>query len=70
MTERTDSSRKDKTGQPVDAGVWDSIADEDTPVPLSPEPRAELDRRLDAYDAQPEYLFTWDQVLERLRGRL
>jgi len=50
--------------------VWDSIADEPTPVKLSPEQRAEFDRRLDAYEANPDDVLTWDEVLERLRGRL
>ena len=53
----------------VVAAVWDSL-DEAAPVPLSPEQRRELDRRLDAYEANPDDTLTWDQVLERLRGRL
>lgn len=53
----------------VVAAVWDSL-DETAPVPLSPEQTAELDRRLDEYEANPEDTLTWDQVLERLRGRL
>ena len=48
--------------------VWDSIGD-DTPVDLSPEQRKELDRRIDAYEAAPDDLLTWKQVLERLNGR-
>ena len=50
--------------------VWDSLADEAAPVPLSSKQRVELDRRLDAYEANPEDTLTWDQVLERMRGRL
>jgi putative addiction module component (TIGR02574 family) len=63
-------------GLPVDErlrvveAVWDSIADDSIPPSLSPEQRAELDRRLDAYEANPENVLTWDEVLERLRGRL
>jgi len=49
--------------------VWDSIAQDPAPPTLSPEQRAELDRRLDAYEANPEDVLTWDEVLERLRGR-
>ena len=49
--------------------VWDSLPEE-AAVPESPEQRAELHRRLDAYEADPEDLLTWEQVLERLRGRL
>jgi len=50
--------------------VWDSIAEDAGPATLSPEQRAELDRRLDAYEANPQDVLTWDEVLERLRGRL
>ena len=49
--------------------VWDSLP-EQAAVPTSAERAAELNRRLDAYEADPEDLLTWDQVLERLRGRL
>jgi putative addiction module component (TIGR02574 family) len=50
----------------VVAAVWDSL-DETIPVPLSPDQRAELNRRLDTYEAAPDDLLTWDQVLDRLR---
>ncbi len=50
--------------------VWNSIAEDPTPVALSEEQRAELDRRLEAYKANPEDVLTWNQVLEQLRGRL
>ena len=49
--------------------VWDSLP-EQTAVPTSAERAAELNRRLDAYEADPDDLPTWDEVLERLRGRL
>ena len=50
--------------------IWNSIAEDPTPVALSKEQQAELDRRLEAYKANPEDVLTWDQVLEQLRGRL
>lgn len=50
--------------------VWDSIAEDPAPVALSAEQQVELDRRLEAYKANPEEVLTWDQVLEQLRGRL
>jgi putative addiction module component (TIGR02574 family) len=50
--------------------VWESMSQDPAPPPLSPGQRAELDRRLDAYEANPEDVLTWDEVLERLRGRL
>ena len=49
--------------------VWDSLP-EQASVPTSDERAEELNRRLDAYEADPEDLLTWDEVLERLRGRL
>jgi putative addiction module component (TIGR02574 family) len=49
--------------------VWDCLP-EDVAGPASPQQRAELNRRLDAYEANPQDVLTWDQVLERLRGRL
>ena len=53
----------------VVTAVWDSLPEEST-APLSPEQRAELNRRLDAYEANPENVLTWNQVLEQLRGRM
>jgi putative addiction module component (TIGR02574 family) len=49
--------------------VWDSLPEE-AAVPASPEQRAELNRRLDAYETNPDDLLNWDEVLERLQGRL
>jgi len=46
--------------------LWDSI-ESDTPVLLPPEQRAELDRRIEAHEANPGELLSWDQVLDRLR---
>jgi putative addiction module component (TIGR02574 family) len=53
----------------VVAAVWDSLP-EQAAVPLSPEQRAELKRRVDAYEANPEDLLTWDQMLEQVRERI
>ena len=49
--------------------VWDSLP-EQASVPTSTKQAEEWNRRLDAYEADPEDLLTWDEVLERLRGRL
>jgi putative addiction module component (TIGR02574 family) len=46
--------------------LWDSIP-ADSPVELSPEQRAELQRRIAAHEETPELLLTWEEVLERLR---
>jgi putative addiction module component (TIGR02574 family) len=48
--------------------LWDSI-ESDTRVSLSPEQRAELDRRVRAHETNPGELLSWDQVLDRLRTR-
>jgi putative addiction module component (TIGR02574 family) len=46
--------------------LWDSIP-ADTAVEVSPEQRAELQRRFAAHQQSPEQLLTWDEVLDRLR---
>ena len=46
--------------------LWDSIQS-DTPVSLSPDQRDEIHRRIDAHEANPGELLTWNQVLDRLR---
>lgn len=46
--------------------LWDSI-ESDTPVLLSREQRDEINRRLEAHEAHPGELLTWEQVLDRLR---
>ena len=53
----------------VVAAVWDSLPEE-VAAPVSPEQRAELNRRLDAYEANPDDVLTWDQVLAQLRGQM
>jgi putative addiction module component (TIGR02574 family) len=49
--------------------VWDTFG-EQAVAPSTADQAAELNRRLDAYEADPEDLLTWDEVLEKLRGRL
>ncbi|MEO8803768.1 MAG: addiction module protein [Rudaea sp.] len=51
--------------------IWDSIAeDTQASLDLSPEQRAELDRRLAAHCADPTSSIPWEQVRERLfKGR-
>ena len=48
--------------------LWNSI-DSDTPVSVSPEQRDEINRRVDAHEANASELITWEQVLDRLRTR-
>ena len=50
--------------------AWNGIDNESLPVLLTPKQRAELDRRIDAYEEDPDDLLTWDEVLEQLRGGL
>ena len=49
--------------------IWDSIAEVPETVSLSDEQKAELDRRLDAYHANPEEGSPWGMVRERIRSR-
>jgi len=46
--------------------IWDSIASEQSNVPVPPSHREELDRRLADYEKDPGRLLT----LEDLRGRI
>ncbi len=49
--------------------IWDSIAAVPETVPISDELKAELDRRLAEFEADPEAESLWEDVRERiLRG--
>jgi putative addiction module component (TIGR02574 family) len=48
--------------------IWDSLP-KDAVMP-SAEQRAELDQRMDAYEANPENVLTRNQVIEQLRERM
>jgi putative addiction module component (TIGR02574 family) len=50
--------------------VWDSLPEPSQSIGVSGEQAAELSRRLDALEADPDDVLTWDEVLGRLRGRL
>ena len=47
--------------------MWDSIADKPDAWELIDEQKDELDRRVSAYEANPENTFTWDEVKASLR---
>jgi putative addiction module component (TIGR02574 family) len=50
--------------------IWDSIAALPESVPLSDEQKAELDRRLAEFEADPEGGIPWEEVRERIvQGR-
>ena len=46
--------------------LWNSIPAA-SPMEMSPEQQAELQRRILAHERSPEKLLTWDEVLDRLR---
>jgi putative addiction module component (TIGR02574 family) len=50
--------------------LWDSIAEEAPAIDLSKEQIAELDRRLDALEAQPESGTPWYNARERILASL
>jgi putative addiction module component (TIGR02574 family) len=47
--------------------LWDSIADEDPALELTPEQREDLDRRLAEADADPTGGSSWEEARERIR---
>jgi putative addiction module component (TIGR02574 family) len=50
--------------------IWDSVAEVPDIVPLTEEQKNELDRRLDAYHANPAEGSPWEEVRERIRSRV
>lgn len=49
--------------------IWDTIAEVPEEIALTDEQKAELDRRLDAYHANPDEGSPWGMVRERIRSR-
>lgn len=50
--------------------IWESMEDQDEEMPpLTDEQKAELDRRLADYYANPQAGYTWEEVKEHLRER-
>jgi putative addiction module component (TIGR02574 family) len=51
--------------------LWDSLSDaeHDATFVLSPELKAELDRRWAEHVADPDSAMTWEEVRKRLRNR-
>lgn len=49
--------------------LWDSLSptEQEAELELSPEQRAELDRRLAEHIADPDSAIPWEEVLRRLR---
>ena len=48
--------------------IWDSIADEQVPLEITPELAAEVDRRIAEAEPHPERCVTWDEVEATLRS--
>ena len=46
--------------------IWDSIADSPEAVALTDEQKAELDRRLRAFESNPDEGSPWDEVRARI----
>ena len=42
--------------------LWDSVAAETPPLPLTPDEIAELERRLDEMERNPDACIPWEQV--------
>ena len=50
--------------------LWDSIASDQKVLPLTPEQKAELDQRLDAYEADRNPGRPADEVIADIRKRI
>ena len=48
--------------------LWDSLAEVPEAIPVSDAVREELDRRLDAYYADPTSARPWDDIKDELFG--
>jgi putative addiction module component (TIGR02574 family) len=48
--------------------IWDSIASEEDAIPLTEAQRQDLQRRLAAYEANPQAGSKWEEVKARLSG--
>lgn len=49
--------------------IWDSVVEESDELPLAEHDRAELDRRLAAYEQSPSGGSPWEEVKARILGR-
>ena len=49
--------------------IWDHLVDSGWEPELTDELKAELDRRIAAYEADPTNVLTWEQVVEKIKGR-
>ena len=49
--------------------LWDHIVDSGWQPEMTADLKAELDRRWANYQANPENVFTWEQLVQRIKGR-
>jgi putative addiction module component (TIGR02574 family) len=49
--------------------IWDQLIESGWQPELSDEEKAELDRRLDALDANPNDVVTWESIVEHVRRK-
>jgi putative addiction module component (TIGR02574 family) len=49
--------------------IWDTIAEQETDIPLTDAQRQDLERRIANYEANPKAGSTWEEVKARLRQR-
>jgi putative addiction module component (TIGR02574 family) len=47
--------------------IWDKLAESGWQPELTDEQKAELDRRLDALDANPNDVVTWESIVQHVR---
>jgi putative addiction module component (TIGR02574 family) len=50
--------------------LWESLRKTPDSIPLTQDQRVELDRRLDDLEADAGDGIPWEEVLERIRGRI
>lgn len=49
--------------------IWEKLVEDDSPPVLTAELKAELDRRYDELDRNPDAVVSWEVVEERARQR-
>lgn len=49
--------------------IWDSVAADADAIPVTPEQREELDRRLKEHEENPDDVVEWSDVEKRIRSR-
>ena len=50
--------------------IWDGVAADSGAAPLTPEQRAELERRLEDHERDPSDVVGWDEAEARIRAQL